>query len=117
MATRDAAPGKAEVSWPVLKRFLVAHRPERLSQGWRDVKPGSELDRAVLAARVEAALKLRQALAAERRAERAAAKRVNEGLVAFAEARHAKNYSFVGDLVRAAHAEENKGPGLSLIHI
>jgi hypothetical protein len=111
VATRDAAPGKAEVSWPVLKRFLVAHRPERLSQGWRDVKPGSELDRAVLAARVEAALKLRQALAAERRAERAAAKRVNEGLVAFSEARHAKNYSFVGDLVRAAHAEENKGPG------
>ena len=72
--------------------------------------PGSELDRAVLAARVEAALKLRQALAAERRAERAAAKRVNEGLVAFSEARHAKNYSFVGDLVRAAHAEA-KGPG------
>ena len=111
VATRDAGPGKAEVSWPVLKRFLVAHRPERLSQGWRDVKPGSELDRAVLAARVEAALKLRQALAAERRAERAAAKRVNEGLVAFSEARQAKNYSFVGDLVRAAHAEENKGPG------
>ena len=75
VATRDAAPGKAEVSWPVLKRFLVAHRPERLSQGWRDVKPGSELDRAVLAARVEAALKLRQALAAERLAEEARLRR------------------------------------------
>ena len=105
VATRDAAPGKSDVSWPALKTYLVAHRPDRLKRGWCDVRPGSELDRAVLAARVEASLKLRQALAAERRAERGVAKLRDYNLSAFAEARHAKTYSFVGDLVRAAHAE------------